>query len=203
MENILSNIIGSIVGSVVSLLFGDKKAATEIKQQDGKGNTGVNNGNIDQSMQIYHSEPSKQDEKPFSEKIPEIKSRKKLTNIIFIDDQNDFKVVSILRNSGWENTKIKKDLKSLDDTDLVNAHICFIDIHGVGKSLDFKEEGLGLASAIMDKYPTKKIIIYSAETQGDRFHDTLRKANAVLRKNADPYEFQNLVESFSKEINFQ
>ena len=63
--------------------------------------------------------------------------------------------------------------------------------------MGFNDEGLGLALAIKDKYPEKKVIIYSAETNGDRFHEALRKADSFLPKNADPYEFQRIVEEFT------
>ena len=63
--------------------------------------------------------------------------------------------------------------------------------------MGFHDEGLGLALAIKQKYPKKKVVIYSAETQGDRFHKALREADSFLAKNADPYEFQRLVEEFT------
>lgn len=119
------------------------------------------------------------------------------TRILFIDDDSRFKVAKILTNSGWVHTKLIKDAKSLDDRDVVEASILFIDVQGVGVALGFSDEGLGLAEAIKDKYPFKKVIIYSAETQGDRFHKALRKADSFLSKNADPYEFQKIVEEYT------
>jgi DNA-binding NarL/FixJ family response regulator len=59
---------------------------------------------------------------------------------------------------------------------------------------------LGLALNLKKKYPAKRIVIYSAETQGDRFHEALRKADGFLPKNAEPYEFQQMVGQFSLEI---
>jgi len=85
----------------------------------------------------------------------------------------------------------------LDDRDVVEADILFIDVQGVGVSMGFSDEGLGLALAIKEKYKEKKVIIYSAETEGDRFHEALRKADSFLAKNADPYQFQRLVEEFT------
>lgn len=67
----------------------------------------------------------------------------------------------------------------------------------MGKLLFFADEGLGLADAIKTKYPAKKVIIYSAETKGDRFHKALRNVDTFLAKNADPYEFQQIIENFS------
>ena len=126
--------------------------------------------------------------------------RKKLINILFIDDDTNFKVVKILIKSGWVNTKIKKDIYSLDDRLVKDSHICFVDIQGVANDLFPKDQGLGLAGALKDRYPEKKIIVYSSQRTGDRFHELLKKVDATLSKDADPYEFENLVDNFSKEI---
>ena len=117
--------------------------------------------------------------------------------ILFIDDQK-FKVVEILKEAGWTNTKIIDDINSLDDFEITSTNLFFVDILGVGKSLGFKDEGLGLVEAIKEKYPDKKVVIYSAENEGDRFHKALNKVDSSLRKNADPYEFLRLVEQFSE-----
>ena len=125
---------------------------------------------------------------------------KDVVRILFIDDDTRFKVTSILKKGGWVHTKLIKDINSLGQSELAEAHLVFVDVQGVGKSLAFKEEGLGLAAAIMEKYPDKRTIIYSAETKGDRFHEALKKADSFLAKNADPYEFEKLVEDFAKEL---
>lgn len=124
--------------------------------------------------------------------------RKNKTKIVFIDDDTKFKVAKILIDSGWKNTTIVMDAKTLDESIITDADILFVDIQGVGLTMGFKDEGLGLALALKSKYPNKKIIIYSAETEGNRFHEALRKADSFLPKNADPYEFQKLVEEFSE-----
>lgn len=128
--------------------------------------------------------------------------RKLHTHILFIDDDAKFQVVKILVTSGWKNTSLVKDAVTLDDTAIFNAHILFVDVQGVGKKMGFESEGLGLAQALIEKYPSKKIVIYSIETQGDRFHAALRKAASFLPKNADPYEFTKLVEELSGELTF-
>lgn len=119
------------------------------------------------------------------------------TRILFVDDDARFKVAKILTQSGWVHTKLIKDCKTLDEHDVVDAQLLFIDVQGVGVAMGFNDEGLGLALAIKEKYPDKKVIIYSAETKGDRFHEALRKADSFLPKNADPYEFQRIVEEFT------
>ncbi|MEQ6122150.1 hypothetical protein [Reichenbachiella sp. MALMAid0571] len=121
-------------------------------------------------------------------------------NILFIDDRK-FPVVDILNDAGWTNTRSVKDLDSLDQKEIREAHIIFSDIQGVGKKLKFSEEGLGLAEAIKQKYPTKKLIVYSAEEQGkiETFHPAFELADNRLNKNSDPYQFQILVEKYAKE----
>jgi DNA-binding NtrC family response regulator len=130
----------------------------------------------------------------------DLDKRKKLTSILFVDDDTKFRVVSILKTAGWINTKAIKDIGNLDDQLVKEARIIFVDIQGVGKLLQTKDEGLGLALNLKKKYPDKKIVIYSAQTEGDRFHEALRKADASLAKNAEPYEFQQLVEQYSEEF---
>ena len=128
--------------------------------------------------------------------LSEIKS---ICNILFIDDRR-FEVVDILKKAGWENTRRLNDIESLDSKEIVESHIIFVDIQGFGKKLGFGDEGLGLILALKEKYPEKKVIVYSAEVAGDRFHEALSAADARLKKNADPYQFQSYVEKFAKEI---
>ena len=126
--------------------------------------------------------------------------RKKKTNILFVDDDRTFKIASILRSSGWENVKRIDDVRSIDDDDIVDTHILFIDIQGVGRVLRFQDEGLGLAEALKDRYPEKFIIVYSAVSTGDRLHPALNKVDRILRKNASTYEFQSIIEDFSSQL---
>lgn len=134
--------------------------------------------------------------------LPErsIEEIKAICKILFIDDKK-FGVVDILKSAGWRNTRSIKDVKSIDDSEVSEANIIFVDVQGVGRSLQFKDEGLGLTIALKEKYPYKKVIVYSAEDNGkiETFHRALSIADERLSKNADPYEFQSLVEKFSKE----
>jgi len=59
---------------------------------------------------------------------------------------------------------------------------------------------LGLALSLKKKYPGKKLVIYSSETKGERFHEALRMADSFLPKNAEPYEFLQLVEQFIPDL---
>ncbi|MEW6076563.1 MAG: hypothetical protein AB1724_01995 [Thermodesulfobacteriota bacterium] len=135
--------------------------------------------------------------------VHDIDILKAKTHILFIDDDQKFKVVDILVKSGWVHTRRMSDVGSIDDEKIQKAQILFIDIQGVGRKLQFRDEGLGLASAVKDKFPNKKVVIYSAQTQGERFHDALRKADDFLPKNADPYEFQQLTERLASELSIE
>ena len=128
-------------------------------------------------------------------KVSNVVKDKSDIRILFVDDEHTkFRMVSILKKSGWKNTNSIKDIKDLDDYKVKEADIVFVDINGVGKTL-FQDEGLGLASALKKKYPEKGIVIYSAETKGDRFHKALREVDDCLSKNAEPYQFVNLIET--------
>lgn len=123
-----------------------------------------------------------------------LESHKLSKHILFIDDDTKFKVVTILKKSGWIHTKSVKDIDSYDSKEVIETDIFFVDIQGVGILLSCKDGGLGLAMNLKNKYPQKKVVIYSAETKGERFHEALRIADSFLPKDAEPYQFQQLVE---------
>lgn len=143
-----------------------------------------------------NSVPPPQSKQLLPEEIHEL--MKKKINILFIDDDDKFKIVQILKDSGWKNTKRVEDLKSIDDQIAKKTDIFFVDIHGVGKKLGCSNEGLDLALMLKRKYPSKRVVIYSADPKNNIFHESLRVADFILEKNALPIEFQNLVENFSE-----
>lgn len=61
--------------------------------------------------------------------------------------------------------------------------------------------GLGLIVAIKEKYPLKKIIMYSAESQGkvDSFHKASNLVDFRLRKTSTQYEFNSIIEKLAYE----
>lgn len=117
--------------------------------------------------------------------------------ILFIDDEK-FKTVDNLKSAGYINTKTIKDVTNLDCSDVKNANVIFVDINGVGEKLFPTDKGLGLAEALKRKYPQKYIVIYSAQEHGDRFHKALKLVDYTLSKNAEPYEFINIIENCMK-----
>jgi len=181
--------LGVTLFGIIYKIFNSKPAPKELKS----GNITINNqNNIGGNPSSFPESIAK--EIPMKKSLDSFKNE---TRILFIDDDTRFKVAKILGKSGWVHTKLVKDAETLEDQDIVSADILFIDVQGVGISMGFSDEGLGLALAIKDKYPLKKVVIYSAETKGDRFHAALRKADSFLPKNADPYEFQKIVEDFT------
>lgn len=129
-----------------------------------------------------------------------IEGKKNKLSILFIDDDKNFSIVKILKDSGWKRTKAITDVKSIDINHIQNSEIIFVDINGVGKILNLQHEGLDLALMIKQKYKSKKVIIYSANKTNNAFHSAWEAVDARLEKNALPYQFQNLVENFSKDF---
>lgn len=122
------------------------------------------------------------------------------TSILFIDDDKKFNVVRILKDSNWQKVKTVVDIKSLDMPVVRDANIIFVDINGVGKLLNLEFEGLDLALMLKQRYPEKKVIIYSANRNNNSFHTAWDLCDFKLEKNALPYQFQNLVEEYSIEL---
>lgn len=126
---------------------------------------------------------------------------KNLCKILFIDDKS-FPIIEILERNGWRNIQKIKDVDALDQQEIREAHIIFVDIQGIGKKLKLIDEGLGIIVALKKKYENKKIIAYSAEDQGQvqAFHEGIELADSRISKNANSYEFQFKIEKFAKEI---
>lgn len=125
---------------------------------------------------------------------------KRKLKVLFIDDDSDFQIVKILRNSGWNRTSSTVDVKNLNMSSVKDSDILFIDIRGVGKSMNLPDEGLDLAFMIKQKYPEKIVVIYSANPHSNSFHDAWNIIDGRLMKNALPIEFENLIVEYGKKI---
>lgn len=123
------------------------------------------------------------------------------TNILFIDDDKEFKIVKILKRAGWKNTCFfsNADVKDINAEKIRNAHIIFVDIKGVGKTM-YNDEGLGLVVDLKKKYPQKKIVIYSAISEHSLFHDAIKLADNQIPKNSQPAVFVSLIETLAEDI---
>ena len=181
-----------LIQKIIKQLFGeDKMARNDVSQNN--TNTIIVNPNLPQAA---HSEISNAE----NISVYQMKFARSIVNILFIDDDTTFRVVKILKQAGWLNTRLIKDLKSLSLDDLLKSQIIFTDIRGVGKMLGFQDEGLGLAVAIKEKFPEKMVVIYSSEQSGNRFHKGFRLADDMLAKNAEPYEFISTIEHLTEKL---
>lgn len=190
-EWIFSGVGATIVGIIVTYFLIERKKKNNKVKPSSKTNTGniTINTNVNTTGNV-----GKSPEENISNKNKESRL-KDVTKILFVDDKHtDFQIVSILKKQGWKNTKSIKDIINLDDQKVKESDIIFVDINGVGSTL-FKDEGLGLASALKKKYSDKKIILYSADNKGDRFHKALREVDGCLSKDAEPFQFSNLIEN--------
>lgn len=199
--------IFAVVAAIVSITIAFKnykKKPAENKQGDNFSNNNFNNSSNfsnTTTVPVHITNNINSEQQNSSSSTAQNNSDENLkatTKILFIDDNHtEYKIVSILKKAGWTKTKSVKDVTDLDSSVVTESDIIFVDINGVGLEL-FEDQGLGLASALKKKYPQKKIIIYSAETSGDRFHQALREVDHCLPKNADAYQFINLIENLLK-----
>lgn len=185
-----------ILTGVVAIVTKSKKKQSEplpIQNTINVTNTNSNEPNTGSSK-----------DEPSTKLVKDEEFYKNTTKILIVDDEIKFKLPKIFKSAGWVHSKLIKDIDNLDRLDVKEADILFIDVQGVGVSLGFKDEGLGLVEALKEKYPSKKVIIYSVVSQGDRFHNAFNVCDGQLSKDADPYQFQRVLEKFAfSELNHE
>lgn len=192
--NTILGIIASLVAIVVGI-GGATKYINNHKSSVGKvpnKKNSSNNTTIIGDGNIINQQVNKVNEQCHHS----VNNLKSTTQILFIDDE-DFNVTKMLKKAGWKNIKRRGDFSNLDDVDLINANIVFVDIKGVGHVGGYKNEGIGLAAAIKKKYPNKGVVIYSGTHAHDIFNNDLDSVDARLPKNAEPIQFSNLIEQFA------
>ncbi len=204
LEPILSGITG-VIG--ILFLFMDSSKSTKrnnlILPQSLKQETSQN---LSVNFSLNNPQPTLVEENPgislvsSEEREEKIEMMKNKIKILFIDDDKNFNVVKILKESGWRNTKSVVDIKNLEIQMVKEADIFFVDINGVGKLLKLPNEGLDLALMLKQKYQQKRVVIYSANKTSNSFHDAWNICDFRLEKNALPYQFQALVEQYSIEL---
>lgn len=175
-EIMLSGIGAAIVGGLFALFKKDTKSDTSVKQD------------VSQNVTVNINKDSSNNEATSKEILD-----KESISILFIDDQN-FDYIRNLKKAGYNNVKKVTDVKKIDCAEIINAHVIFVDVNGVGLNLFSKEQGLGIAKAIKQKYGnSKKVYLYSAQHQALSLDFNM--LDGVLSKNADPYEFINLIDN--------
>lgn len=189
-EKIISVIVGIIV--IAGFLLKNHINSTKDTQTNNPTNSNKNNQSVTVTIGSQDTQhmSANMAQKPA---LPDVAELKRTSQILFIDDDRGFKIVSILKKMGWDNTKLVADISSLEQPQLLNADVIFIDIQGVGKIMQYSDEGLGLALAIKRRYSEKKVVIYSAEEKGARFHEALQEADYSLPKTAEPIRFEDTI----------
>lgn len=174
-------ILGGIFG-ILRLIF---------KRRDNT-NSSTNNQNQHQTVNVYNGVTDNTEKsKSMNKSEP-----KRTIHILFIDDEK-FNMIQILKTMGWLNIEYRKNVVNPDDDVVLRSDVIFVDINGVGGGA-YRNQGIGLAAAIKQKHPEKKVVIYSAETTGDRFDEDLRKIDKCLPKNAEPIQFSNMIEDLCR-----
>lgn len=191
-EKIISMIAGLIaIGGAIIWMVRKKITEDTPKTPDPKIDTSAN-----QTTRPIATNPSTHQlphPTPTTKKTVDISELKRTSHILFIDDDRGFKIVGVLKKMGWDNTKLVTDISSLEQPHLLSADVVFVDIQGVGRVMQHSDEGLGLALAIKRRYPFKKVVIYSAEEKGARFHEALQEADYSLPKTAEPIRFEDTI----------
>lgn len=121
-----------------------------------------------------------------------IEQLQKQTKVLLIDDDEPTELRMMLRKSGWT-VLYMEDLDSLESKKLKESQIICIDIMGVGKCLQV-ENGMELVKDIKNKYPEKKIILYSSVSQQDIFSDAIDYVDKRIRKQSSLLPFATAVE---------
>lgn len=170
----------------------NKLEGSSNNQLNGDGNTNITVGTINNQLILPQKEQSKQELS-----IDQIKSELK---VIFVDDKK-FNIVNLLKKNGWKQISYKNDISDLDDPEIREAHVIFLDINGVGIVMNFQNQGMGLCGAIKRKYGNKKrVVLYSGETDGSIFDSDAKMADDTLVKDSDYYQFISLMEQYGKEL---
>jgi len=135
------------------------------------------------------------DKKFLKKSLPELKDK---TRILLIDDE-ETNLVESLKGEGWH-IKYMADLDKYNNTDLKDAHIVCVDIKGVGKTLNIKDEGLGLIRNIKEKYPEKKIILCSSFSSHDIFDNAIDLVDKKVYKDGQTHPFDSAIEELSYKL---
>lgn len=127
---------------------------------------------------------------------------KDTVNILFIDDL-DMPVVESLKKANYKVKKVK-DVKNIDDAEVKNAQIIFVDFDGVGKSISPQHQGVGLVKELKIKYKASKfVILYTAQRTmpTDTTMNTLfNNADARMRKDSDVTDFIEQIREALKKL---
>ena len=117
-------------------------------------------------------------------------------NILFIDDDPEYKIDNILTKMGFRHIVKIADVTSVELTEIKQAEILFVDYNNVGKEVFGEKEGLGAALAIKKLYPSKKVVMNSAYPH--MYDSDLKYLDGLISKNSAPEQYRATIEDLYK-----
>ena len=121
---------------------------------------------------------------------------KRNIDVLVIDDE-EFPLLDELKRHEF-NIEYKNDITSLKDVEPYAIILC--DIHGVGRFLGSSQEGAYLVSSIKEKYPSKIVISYTADTTSPEAQKYLQKADNIIPKGTSIEDWASLLTSSVKDL---
>jgi len=127
---------------------------------------------------------------------------KESVSILFIDDL-DMPVVESLKKAQYKVKKIR-DVKNIDDAEVKNAQIIFVDFDNVGRFVSPQHQGAGLVKELKIKYKsTKYIVLYTAQPNmptDTAMNAMFNMADARMRKDSDVTDFTEQIREALKKL---
>lgn len=127
---------------------------------------------------------------------------KDTVNILFVDDL-DMPVVDSLKKAEYKVKKVK-DIKNIEDAEVKNAQIIFVDFDGVGKTISPRHQGAGLVKELKTKYgSTKFIVLYTAQSTlptDTTMNSLFNIADSRMRKDSDVTDFMEQIREALKKL---
>ncbi len=119
---------------------------------------------------------------------------KQIARVLIIDDRKP-QLIEDLKNEGWH-VRYLSDLDSYNNIELLDSHIICLDIVGVGEKLRC-DDGMGLVEGIKEKYPSKRVLLYSSVRKHDIFDQAIDQVDKRVFKDGQPYQFIRSVEQLA------
>lgn len=113
------------------------------------------------------------------------------SNVLVIDD-DEFIPLEGLKNHGYY-IQQKNDIQNLKDVEPYDIILC--DIRGVGKFLKSAYEGAYLAKQIKETYPSKIVLVYTADNYKADFEKYLKYADSIISKGMDIEDWSSILDA--------
>lgn len=123
------------------------------------------------------------------------KLNKDLVRILFIDD-NKFPIIENLKQAGYH-VEWLKDIRNIEDSKIIDAHVIFVDYKGVGKNLSQNKEGVGVCKMLKDKYKeTKFVVLCTGESIPNELIVEIKSiSDEIIPKSFETSDFIKVIDS--------